>query len=177
MSVFEENFVSCGDRLKKAREFLKFSQGDIADAAKITVRAYVNYEKGNREISQHVLNVLANNGINIDWILSNEVPMLLRLRDRIKFAREAGGIKLEQAAALVGVPSETFAAWENGSIAPDSQTLERLASVISTSVDYLDGKTNNLVLGFNDNEDLTSEDMTQGEADALAARLKAQRGL
>ncbi|MDO5562786.1 MAG: helix-turn-helix transcriptional regulator, partial [Synergistaceae bacterium] len=63
-------------RLLQARECLKKTQKEIASMANISVRAYINYENGQREVPRSVMNVYSQLGVNVNWLLSGEGEML-----------------------------------------------------------------------------------------------------
>ncbi len=66
-------------RLFEARNALKLTQKQVAQASNLGLRTYCRYEsgEGKRDIPSSVLKVIAQNGININWLLSGEGEMFL----------------------------------------------------------------------------------------------------
>ena len=73
------------ERLSKARKSLGMTQQQIASATNVSLRAYARYEsgEGGREIPSTVLDFYAQNGVNINWLLTGEGPVLLSSPDRV----------------------------------------------------------------------------------------------
>lgn len=61
--------------------------------------------------------------------------------ERIKLAREKKGLKQEKLGELIGAHTVTISRWERGINQPNSDTLNRIAHVLETSVAYLTGET------------------------------------
>lgn len=67
-------------------------------------------------------------------ILSKEVIFM-----RLKEARKAANLTQVQVAKYIGINQNTYSYWENGKTKIDSESLQKLASLYSVSVDYLLG--------------------------------------
>src|SRR5690606_13430848 len=65
------------------------------------------------------------------------LPRMTTIHDRIKTLREQAGLSMERLAAEVGVAWQTIQQWENGRTAPQRKRLDRVAEVLSTTVEYL----------------------------------------
>lgn len=64
----------------------------------------------------------------------------IRFQYRMKEAREAAGYKSQQSLAdALGVAQSTVGGWESGKREPDFETLCRIASLLSVSIDWLIG--------------------------------------
>lgn len=65
-------------RLAEARHNLRMTQRGISEAIGLSLRAYARYEsgEGGREIPSSVLNYYAQNGININWLLTGDGHMI-----------------------------------------------------------------------------------------------------
>ena len=61
--------------------------------------------------------------------------------ERLKDRREALGLNKTNAARKIGLTQSGYVRYENGERKPTIQTIEAIAASLSTSVDYLIGKT------------------------------------
>lgn len=61
-----------GERLRKAREAIGFSQQELADRCGVTMRSQRNYEKGERSPDAQYLAALAATGANVLYILTGQ---------------------------------------------------------------------------------------------------------
>ncbi|WP_368648570.1 XRE family transcriptional regulator [Castellaniella ginsengisoli] len=59
------------------------------------------------------------------------------IHTRIKEARQAKSLSMEQLAALVGVSYQTIQQWENGKTAPKRQRLAKVADALGVTVEFL----------------------------------------
>lgn len=67
-----------GERLRIERERLGFTQDELASKAGITRRTQVNYESGKRVPDADYLMAIAENGLNVRYLLTGESPNLER---------------------------------------------------------------------------------------------------
>lgn len=65
------------------------------------------------------------------------------LGERLKRLRKMRGFTANQVAEMVGIARSTYAGYESDHRQPPLETLQRLASVLNTSTDYLIGLTDN----------------------------------
>lgn len=56
---------------------------------------------------------------------------------RISLARDAIGLTVEQASAIAGVTTETWANWENDRAEPRANRLDMLARILQVSIAWL----------------------------------------
>ncbi|WP_157205420.1 helix-turn-helix domain-containing protein, partial [Methylomonas koyamae] len=68
--------MSIHERLRTVRNHLALSQSDAALKFGIPVSTYRKYETGPSEPGAGALRELANNGVNINWLLTGEGEML-----------------------------------------------------------------------------------------------------
>lgn len=66
-----------GGRMRVAREFLGFSQQGLADELGVSKRGIQDNETRNRVPGGDVINGFIHLGINANWLLTGEGPMLL----------------------------------------------------------------------------------------------------
>lgn len=59
------------------------------------------------------------------------------LADRLREAREQAGLSQKELADRLEVPPEVYAAWEDGTQSPDTETVRRVASVLHVTGNYL----------------------------------------
>lgn len=71
------DLVALGGRLKAAREALKLSRPAFVEKFGGSVRTLENNEAGRNEPGAWLFFALASNGINANWLLNNEGPMLM----------------------------------------------------------------------------------------------------
>lgn len=63
---------------------------------------------------------------------------------QIKSAREAMGYSQKQLASMLGIGCSTLSQYETGKREPDLETLNRIAESLSTTINYLLGKNENI---------------------------------
>lgn len=66
-----------GSRLKEIRGIFNLTQGQFAEKAGSSAAAFGQYEKGEKIPGGKVLAGLAQAGVNINWLLIGEGPMLI----------------------------------------------------------------------------------------------------
>ncbi len=59
------------------------------------------------------------------------------LADRLREAREKAGLSQQDLAGRLEVPPETYAAWEDGTQSPDTDTVRRAAPILHVTGNYL----------------------------------------
>lgn len=96
---------------------------------------------------------------------------------RAKELRLGKDLLLTRAAEIVGVSKATYSGYESGTKFPSIGTLERLAGVLGTSVDYLVGRTDNPVplnIKLEDGEELhwDGEELTEEQMELITQMLK-----
>ena len=79
------------------------------------------------------------------------------LGQRIREARKARGISLEELADQVGLQKESFRHIETGAGKPRLETLCAVADLLDISLDYLTGRSADLPVSLHQNDVLTHE--------------------
>ena len=69
--------MSLPKRLKDARAALRLSQKEVAEQSGVSVRGYQGYEDGRSTPGGEAIAGLVRLGINANWLLTGEGPMLL----------------------------------------------------------------------------------------------------
>ena len=72
-----QGFDAFGDRLKQLRESLGYTQNGISVAVGSKLRSWQDYEKGERVPGAQVIAGLASLGVNTNWLLTGEGPVML----------------------------------------------------------------------------------------------------
>jgi transcriptional regulator with XRE-family HTH domain len=67
--------MSLPERLKQARETLRYTQKDLSKAVSVSVQMWRAYEAGSSVPGGNVLEALARLGFNVNWILTGEGEM------------------------------------------------------------------------------------------------------
>lgn len=68
--------------------------------------------------------------------------MLLKIADRIKYAREKNALTQTNLARKMSVTRSSVNAWEMGISIPSTEKLAQLSDILNVSADYLLGITN-----------------------------------
>lgn len=108
------------------------------------------------------------------------------LGNRIKELRNSKKISQAELGKRIGVGKTTISNYETGYSAPDNETLKKIADVLSTTTDYLLGRTDNPSLNESKLElDLGSaklnkiaryaKDLTESDQDAVLRVVQALR--
>lgn len=69
---------SLGKRLQQVRKALGYTQSGISDVVGSKMRSWQEYEKGSRTPGGQVFAGLVNIGVNANWVLTGEGPMLIK---------------------------------------------------------------------------------------------------
>lgn len=65
----------CGDRLKIARQALGYEYAkDFAKVLGLKEQTYRNYERGDRGVSYEGLQLIAEHGVSLEWVLLGRPP-------------------------------------------------------------------------------------------------------
>jgi len=72
------------ERIRRARIALGYTQNDIAEAVGGKLRSWQDYEAGKRVPGSSVIKGLAKLGINANWVLTGEGPMLIQDAERTR---------------------------------------------------------------------------------------------
>ena len=106
------------DRLKQVRETLGLKQREIADRLGVTVSAYGAWESGRDNIPDARLYMLCQEfGISRNWLETGDGDMFgdnQNMKDRLKIARLALGLKQREIAEKLGVSTGRVGSWECG---------------------------------------------------------------
>lgn len=71
------NDISVGGRLKDAREALGYTQKGVAEAVGSKLRSWQDYEADRKMPGSQVIAGLVRLGVNANWVLTGEGPMLM----------------------------------------------------------------------------------------------------
>lgn len=81
MKATTYDFAKVGDRMREARRALKLNQVDFYDkfvgTDHSTLRTFQRAEKGSNEAGMSLIEAFVRSGINANWLLTGEGPMLL----------------------------------------------------------------------------------------------------
>jgi transcriptional regulator with XRE-family HTH domain len=77
-----DDVINVGARLKAVRQQLKMSQAAVSQATGIPLGTYKKYEGEERLPGSVALAAIGKVGVNINWLLSGEGPMLLSDLDK-----------------------------------------------------------------------------------------------
>ena len=94
------------ERLKLLRLKLNLSQTEMGVKLGIPQTTYSNYEKGSREMPHHILNLLTQFGVNLNWLLTGEGEMLLTAAEPQQQAEQV--ISHETMQKITGLLEEEF---------------------------------------------------------------------
>lgn len=97
----------------------------------------------------------------------------MTLFERIKFVTKKRGKTIREVALAAGFNSESAIYRYNQGVNPRKATLEAIARAIPTSVEFLEGKTDNWQIDVNDN--VTAND--EAEAKVLTMFRKSTEGM
>lgn len=97
-----------GDRLRAWREHFELSQKDASTRLRVPGRTYQDYERGVRSPGAESMEAFARAGINANWLLTGEGPMLLSELDEQEGARNLLKQAVEQRDALAGSLQEAL---------------------------------------------------------------------
>ena len=115
--------MNIGDRLKAARKHLGLSQATIAERTGIPLGTYKKYEGDERSPGSDALTALGKTGINLNWLLSGEGPMLLKdLQPDVQ-----ADVDIKRLSAVVAGVEQALAA-RNLELAPEKKA--RLVGVL-----------------------------------------------
>lgn len=82
MKATTYNFAVIGDRMRSARKALGLNQTEFHDkfvgSSRITLRTFQRAETGSNEAGMSLIEAFVRAGINANWLLTGEEPMLLK---------------------------------------------------------------------------------------------------
>lgn len=158
-------------RLAEARKKLGKTQTQIAQEAGVSLRTYTRYESGDgsRDIPSCIFKVIAQNGINTNWIITGQGPIVLqhdiyglppeelpKLGQRLACVRKEKGYSEEEMAQYMDVDVPTYKEFEAGTKEPERRSLSFIITGQRISFDWMLYGT--------------------GEMDADSVRLKENQG-
>lgn len=136
MSEKAKKYLVYGERLREERKRLKKTQQEFADLGNVTIQTQQNYESGRRAPGSEYLNRLAEEGVDIAYVLTDRAQ---KEDDVIRLPRFGAvtGLKFDQggfAEVRMGAPEierilEALIEFEQARPAPDNKILEQLAAV------------------------------------------------
>lgn len=127
--------MSLPERLKQARETLRYTQKDLSKAVSVSVQMWRAYEAGSSVPGGNVLEALARLGFNVNWLLTGEGEMrrVVRLNDseahqalKERLKQIMTGPSLRSKLAFHGMSWETCRAYMFGDYLPTKEELEIL---------------------------------------------------
>lgn len=143
------------ERLRQLRLSRDLAQRDVADALQISPARYSQYERGVRTPDFEILKNLARfYGVSVDYLLSGTVEedhpsgvsaSSLELGETIRHLLKERGWSIEELSRRTDLPVQTLKAIELGTLAPDIGALEKIADAFGVTIDYLVGRTKDVV--------------------------------
>ncbi|MBR3767569.1 MAG: helix-turn-helix domain-containing protein [Clostridia bacterium] len=157
--------IIIGQRIKKRREELGWTQEDLGNALSMNKSTIQRYESGSIGIKQPVLLAIAKAlDISPDWLL-NKTAMKDNFFNfennenncehttNISIIRKNKNITMAEAARILKLPYTTYVGYEKGEREPNIAILIRMADVFQVSVDYLIGRTSDSANNFSNIEE------------------------
>lgn len=136
-----------GDRLRQIRENKGISQAELARKADISRSLYNKYERTNTQPSTDILLALAKElDTSIDYLLGNTDDPTPPNKDKFDnkaliYQRKKSRTNAELISTAIGIPLETYQAYEKGLKQPPLEVVEWLAKYFDCTVDYLMGRS------------------------------------
>lgn len=99
-----------GAKIRAIRERSNLSQEDFAASIEVSLRAYANYERGEREVPASVLAALSRvYGVDPVWVLVGDegAPKQIAERTFDRYLFERSGLAVNQAAEEAGIELST----------------------------------------------------------------------
>lgn len=115
-----------GGRMRVAREFLGFSQQGLADELGVSKRGIQDNETRNRVPGGDVINGFVYLGINANWLLTGEGPMLLNPAAELGrlMAEARGDTPIQQLAENINIQAINLLDMESGRKIADAETIQ-----------------------------------------------------
>ena len=139
-------------RLRKIRKEKELRQEDVANYARVNIRAYQNYERGTQEPTLSRLAKIAEIlDVSMDYLVglsdartSSRVATepLETLSERMKSIRRQKRLRQADVAKDAGVAIRSYQNYETGSQEPTASKLTAIARVFGVSIDALVGRDN-----------------------------------
>lgn len=117
-----------GTRLRDLRKQQKLTQAELAKKLKISASTIGMYEQNRRAPDSQTITDFANFfSVSVDYLLGRTDNIFSPL----KFYREDKGLTQQQVADKVGLDLDTYIAYENRTIKPDKEILNKLANIFN----------------------------------------------
>lgn len=143
--------MSFPEVLRELRKKKAYTQKEVAGYLNLTRATYGHYETGHAEPSTAIIQKLADFfNVSVDYLLGrtgNQTKAPL-LGERLKAARKAKGLTLEDVAGNLRIKKQAYHAYEENLSVPDANVLASIAELFSVSTDSLLGlevKTDSLI--------------------------------
>lgn len=129
------HLTTLAQRLKYARESMKLTQNDVAEAVGITQPTYQALESGKVTRTSHLLEIAEVLEIDAHWLATGENETTDPLAKRIQTALNRAGISWSKAATTIGLSAQAATKWKKGQISRD--TLQELANLLGVHYTWL----------------------------------------
>jgi len=141
-------------KLRKARGFHDFTQGEVARELYINQNNLSRYETSVTEPDIETLTRLAKfYGVTVDWLIGHgDYPGRLcesswdgletfthDFPKKLKTARQKKGLSQDKVARILGIPQSNIAKYETGKLEPSITTLAKLTMFYDVKADWLLG--------------------------------------
>lgn len=143
-----------GERLRKARERANLKQIQVYEHTNINNKTLSRYERGGSEPDIDTIKTLAElYDVSLEWLLTGEEnnDTLHNKNDfkifayRLKRQREEINLSIEELAQIIGLTPYTIEKFEEGRGGlPGQKTLDKIASALGVTRDYLLGYTDDI---------------------------------
>ncbi|GED14953.1 helix-turn-helix domain-containing protein [Aneurinibacillus migulanus] len=143
-----------GERLRKARERANLKQIQVYEHTNINNKTLSRYERGGSEPDIDTIKTLAElYDVSLEWLLTGEEnnDNLHNKNDfkifayRLKRQREEINLSIEELAQIIGLTPYTIEKFEEGRGGlPGQKTLDKIASALGVTRDYLLGYTDDI---------------------------------
>jgi transcriptional regulator with XRE-family HTH domain len=118
------NREGVGRRVKRKREALGLSQGELAERLGVSASVVWRWESGHRKPQGTYLAKAT------AWLGEVRSPLPVTIGDRLKRHRESRGLTLAAMAGLLRVAESTLCRWENGEREPRRELLYRVQQAL-----------------------------------------------
>jgi transcriptional regulator with XRE-family HTH domain len=137
---WRKTYSSLNELVKARRINEQFTTLEMSIAAKMTEDEYINFEKGEVQISKEELTGLLKPLGLPKKLLSTVDPKRPPYAKRIIELRIQNGRTQEETSKTLDIPLTTYSGYETGRREPDINTLIKIANLYNVSLDYLTGR-------------------------------------
>ena len=135
------NIEHFGRRLAACRDAMGMKQAEFSNLLGCTNGAYSLYERGKRQPSLEMLDILCQDfGLSLDYLLSCMTPFPHTFQERLSDAMKHHPDKpLEDLLSAIGVDKRAATIFTSGAGFPNAKVLKRISRYYECSIDYLTG--------------------------------------